>query len=154
MRIHDLVVLGRACPEPLKDGRITVCLAGHSQEHGFIRLYPTRAEGGTFRQWDIIEVDVERDDRDNRAESWKIAGSNDDWAGLSDKFHIVGHLESLDARRKLLHPLTVGCVNDLNDSKRSLGIVQPDEILKTYFKDNPNYGELFQRRLFEQLLLF
>jgi hypothetical protein len=42
MIINDLIILGRACPEPLKDGRVTVCLAGWSEEYGFIRLYPTR----------------------------------------------------------------------------------------------------------------
>ena len=36
MRIDDLVILGRAAPQHLKNGRTTICLGGWSYEHGFI----------------------------------------------------------------------------------------------------------------------
>ena len=74
MIIDDLIILGRACPEPLKNGRVTVCLGGWSDKFGFVRLYPTRSDI-RWKRWDIVRVDVERNPSDTRVESWKIAGS-------------------------------------------------------------------------------
>src|SRR5688572_9893335 len=91
MVIDDLVVLGRACPEPLKDGRITVCLGGYSFSKGFIRIYPTKVNMD-INQWAIIKVEVERDERDTRNESWKIAGSKNDWDNLHRRVKRVGDL--------------------------------------------------------------
>lgn len=142
MLIKDLVVLGMACPEPLKDGRITVCLAGWSSEHGFVRLYPTRHDADCH-QWRVIEVEVERNERDSRKESWKIAGSKSEWDRLSEKIKVVGEVSSAAERRNLVGNLTDTCVNVINNEKRSLGIVKP-KIIRTYFADNPKYGEIFQ----------
>jgi hypothetical protein len=143
MLIDDLVVLGRACPEPLKDGRVTVCLGGWSERHGFIRIYPTRADA-KCKQWDVIRLEVERNDRDTRDESWKIVGSKGEWETLSEKIEVVGSIDSPESRRNLIGNRTDTCVNVINDEKRSLGIIKPSEILKTYFKENPKYGQLMQ----------
>jgi hypothetical protein len=145
MLIDDLIVLGRACPEPLKDGRVTVCLAGWSETYGFIRLYPTRYDS-PCKRWDIIKIDVERNDRDTRAESRKIVGSRDEWDSLSSKIKIVGRLESRDRRRDFVGNLYDGSVTFINGKKRSLGIIKP-EIKKAYFRENPGYGQLYQQGL-------
>lgn len=145
MKINDLVVLGRACPEPLKDGRVTVCLAGWSDALGFVRLYPTRKDM-PFDQWDVVEVEVDRDDRDTRLESWKIAGSKSEWEQLGTKVKVVGKVDTADARRNIVGNLADDCVGVINDAKRSLGIVKP-QILKTYFAENRKYHELFQMAL-------
>ncbi len=146
MLIKDLVILGRACPEPLKDGRVTVCLAGWSEEHGFIRLYPTRSNMG-WKQWDVVQVEAEENERDTRAESWKIAGSRTEWENLADKVEIVGHLEDRDERRNMLANLADGCVNNINDQKRSLGIVKPEVIHRHWWAENPQHGNAFQMGL-------
>jgi hypothetical protein len=146
MRIRDLVVLGRACPEKLKDGRVTVCLAGWSQEFGFVRLYPTRVDF-KVNQWDVVDVEVERNNQDTRIESYKIVGSQAEWANLSKKITKVGEVSSVDERRQLVHPLSDTCVNVINNAKRSLGIVRPSKIHKTYFADNKMYHETFQMAL-------
>lgn len=143
MLIDDLVVLGRACPEPLKDGRVTVCLAGWSETHGFIRIYPTRTDS-QCHAWDVIKLDVERNDRDNRLESWKIIGSKGEWETLSEKISVVGKVESRDQRRNIVGNLTDSCVNVINNSHRSLGIIKPTQIIKTYFQENAAYGQLMQ----------
>jgi len=141
--IEDLVILGRACPEPLKDGRVTVCLAGHSNTLGFVRLYPTRPDLDAHR-WDIIKVEVERTERDTRKESWKIAGSNAEWDVLSERVEVVGKLKNVQQRKTLVASLTDDCINFLNDDKRSLGIIKPKVIHNTYLKDNPSYDTPFQ----------
>lgn len=144
--IDDLVVLGRACPEPLKDKRVTVCLGGWSAEFGFVRLYPTRMDM-KWRNWDIVRVEAEQNPDDTRLESYKIAGSKDEWDILGSKIEIVGHVESRDERRNLIGNLTDTCVQVINSQRRSLGIVKPAEILKTYFEDNPGYGKVWQMGL-------
>lgn len=144
MIIDDLVVLGRACPEPIKDGRITVCLGGYSPTLGFVRVYPTRTDMN-WRRWDIVHVEVEKDERDTRKESWKIAGSRTEWENLGKKIKVVGELPR-GKRRDLVANLVDNCVQDINKVHRSLGIVQPS-ILKRYFKHNPLYGQMFQQVL-------
>ena len=141
MVIDDLIVLGRACPEPLKDGRVTVCLGGYSYKLGFVRIYPTRTNMDWHR-WDIAKVEVEKDSRDTRRESWKIAGSKSDWDNLADKISIVGHIRQSEWSN-LVHNLADDCVQDINSVHRSLGIVKPT-VIKKYFSNNPQYGKLFQ----------
>jgi hypothetical protein len=142
--IDDLIVLGRACPEPIRDGRITVCLGGYSLTLGFVRIYPTRTDM-PWRRWDIVRVEVEKDDRDTREESWKIAGSRTEWEGLSSKIERVGRFPQ-GKWRDLVGNLADGCVQDINEARRSLGIVKPN-IINRYFTDNPLYGRMFQQVL-------
>lgn len=143
MQINDLVILGRACPEPLKDGRVTVCLGGWSETLGFIRIYPTRPNM-PWKQWDVVSLEAERNERDNRAESWKIVGSKDEWETLADKVKVVGRIDSGHTRRCMVADLADSCISVINDTKRSLGIVRPAEIIQTYFSHNEEYGSLFQ----------
>lgn len=144
MRLKDLIILGRACPEPLKDGRVTICLAGWSETLGFVRLYPTKYDM-PCKRWDIIEVNVERNPQDTRLESWKIEGSKN-WDTLSNEIKILRRIHSPDERRNLIGNLTDISVKYINDQKRSLGIVKPD-IIELFFAENKKYGELFQKGL-------
>lgn len=142
--IDDLIILGRACPEPLKDGRVTVCLGGYSYSLGFVRIYPTRTNM-PWKRWDIVRVEVERDERDTRDESWKIVGSRTEWDNLADKIEIVGTVPKAK-RATLVRNLTDSCVQAINANKRSLGIVRP-AVIKKYFAENSHYGQLFQLAL-------
>jgi hypothetical protein len=144
MVIDDLIVLGRAVPEPLKDGRITVCLGGYSPSKGFIRIYPTKINMD-INQWAIIKVEVERDERDTRKESWKIAGSKNDWDNLHRHVKRVGELTRSD-RLPLVYQLVTDCVNTINEAHDSLGIVKPS-ISANYFRENEKFGQLFQATL-------
>jgi hypothetical protein len=142
MIINDLVILGRACPEPLKDGRVTVCLGGWSETQGFVRLYPTRFDT-PWKRWDVVRVDVERNPSDTRIESWKITGSKGEWETLSEKIEVVGSVKSTERRRNLIGNLADSCVNVINDAHRSLGIVKPIRI-DPYFADNPLHSRMWQ----------
>ncbi len=145
MLLDDLVILGRACPEPMKDGRVTVCLAGWSEKLGFIRLYPTRYDM-PCKQWDVLRVEVEGNERDSRHESWKIVGSKQEWEKLSEKIEVIAHIDDPTERRNLIGNLRDVSVTYINDQKRSLGIVKP-QVIKTYFNENSKYFELFQSAL-------
>jgi hypothetical protein len=145
MQIKDLIVLGRACPEPLKDGRVTVCLAGWSASEGFIRIYPTRYDT-PCHQWDVIDIEVEKNEQDTRFESRKIVGSKTEWETLSSKIKIVGSVDKPAERANLLYNLKDRGVNYINNVKRSLGIIRP-QIKQHYFRQNLKYSELFQMGL-------
>lgn len=148
--VSDLVVLGRSSPDTMKDDRVSVCVAGYSQKYGFIRLYPTRLDS-PLKMWSIVQVPVERNEQDVRAESWKIEGSKSEWPLLSDKIKVVGHLERRD-RLALLRPLISGCVAELNDQKKSLGIVKPI-FKRCYLEDREDYDPSLQMTIFGKVLI-
>jgi hypothetical protein len=145
VEIDDFVLLGRACPEPLKDGRVTVCAAGWSAKLGFVRLYPTRPDSG-WKKWDILQLPVERNPRDTRRESWKIAGSASEWENLNEKVQVVGHWDT-KRRLDLIANLTDPCIQFLNARRYSLGIIRPLQIHKAYFANNPLHGQTHQLAL-------
>lgn len=136
--IDDLVVLGRAGPELIGDGRHTVCLGGWSETKGFVRLYPTHLYTKANR-WNIIKVPVEQDEsHDWRDESWKIVGSKNEWDNLYEKVEEVGHLDRHEAI-DLIMGVTKTCPIKLNDEKKSMGLVEPAEIHDAYLEpiDDP-----------------
>jgi len=126
--IDNLVILGRAGPEPISDGRKTVCLGGYSPTEGFIRLYPTQRQMTQCRRWNVVSVPVVSvPEHDNRDESYKIAGSKEDWEHLHRKIEKVDRLEQ-EQRVELVYELAQDCPAILNDNRDSLGVVAPAEI--------------------------
>jgi len=148
--IDDLVILGRSSPDTLKDNRVSVCAAGYSPKHGFVRLYPTRVDS-PLRMWNIVSVEVERNPQDARSESWRIVGSKSDWDSLSDKIRIVGRFER-SRKMAFINPHVSGCVNDLADRGRSLGIVEPVS-RRCYLADRDDYDPTMQVTLMGRALV-
>ena len=141
--IDDLVVLGRAVPERLKDGRVTVCLGGWSYSRGFIRIYPTRQKMA-ISNWDVIRVEVERNEQDTREESWKLAGSKQDWDNLYQRVQKIGTIRTTADKRSIVTKNLSSCVNHINGSRRSLGIIRPVRVLDKYFAKNPQKDDPIQ----------
>lgn len=136
--IDDLVVLGRAGPEYIEDGRHTVCLGGWSESKGFVRLYPTHLYSDANR-WNVIEVSAEQDEgHDWRDESWKIVGSKEEWDTLYEKVDEVGRLKRHE-QIELIRDIPKTCPNALNEEKKSMGLVEPEEIHDAYLEpiDDP-----------------
>lgn len=144
-RIDDLIVLGRAAPEPISDGRETVCLGGYSRTEGWVRLYPTQRKMSELSRWNVVSVPVESDDsHDNRDESYKIAGSKKDWNKLHEKVEKVGELNK-SQQIELSVELATDCSAELKKKKQSLGLVDPKNIIDTYLK--PTEGDTIQANL-------
>lgn len=141
MVIDDLIILGRGCPERIRNGRITICTAGYSYKHGFIRIYPTRLDM-RLPQWSIVKVPLERNPQDTRKESWKIQGSRREWDRLSEKVKVIGKLKQKD-RLSLIANLVTECIETFNEEKRSLGIIKPI-IEECYFSEQEDYDALTQ----------
>jgi hypothetical protein len=147
MVIDDLIVLGRGCPEEIRNGRRTICVAGFSASRGFIRIYPTRWDS-PLKRWSIIKVPVERPIRpkfNGRPESWKIIGSKREWRRLSDKIEVVGEFPR-KKRARLISSLIDGCVEEIYDSGRTLGIIKPT-ILEHYFEEQKDFTKFVQKTL-------
>jgi hypothetical protein len=123
-RLTDLVILGRAAPEEMSDGRQSACTGAWSPTRGFIRLYPIDPRANLFSRWDVINVDVERNPKDARHESWKIKGRK---SYQDEKVEVTGKFPRRQ-RATLLHNLEDECVRVINNAKRSLGIVRPETI--------------------------
>ena len=68
------IVLGVGAPNECKDGRKTMCAIILSDDLGLIRVYPIPAES-RFSVWSIVEVNIERNAKDNRSESWRLESS-------------------------------------------------------------------------------
>lgn len=126
--IDDLVVLGRAAPEPLSDGRYTVCLGGYSETVGYVRLYPTTRGMTQCKRWNVVSVPVQdAAPEDTREESYKIAGEGESRKEALNKVEKVGRL-SKSEQIQLVDDLAGDCTADLNDRRTSLGIAKPEEI--------------------------
>lgn len=146
-RLTDVVVLGRAAPEEMSDGRQTVCTGAWSPTKGFIRLYPIDPQSNIFSRWDVIDVEVERNSRDSRHESWKIKGRKKD---QKERVEVKGEYPR-DKRATLLYNLEDDCVNTINNAKRSLGIIKPSDIDELLFEEwDEDEDSLVQAKLFEE----
>lgn len=144
--LEDVVILGRAAPQEISRGRLTVCTGGWSKHRGFIRLYPCDPQEDLFDRWDIINVNVTRNDGDNRDESWKLAGREQ-----SSCIEKVGEFPR-EKRATLLSELEDGCVEDIKESGRSLGIVRPESIAGLEFRDWESEDDnTEQARLFQEI---
>lgn len=149
MTIDDLVILGRAAPDLMKKRNVkTFCVAGYSQSHGFIRVYPTHIDC-EMKFWNIVKIPLERNTQDTRYESWKIQGSKQDWDHLEDKIEKLA-LYPEKERRQLAYNLVDGCITDINDLYRSIGIVKPVKI-KGYFKERSKLSQSEQQTLLDFL---
>jgi hypothetical protein len=132
-QIDNIIILGRGVPELISDGRVTVCVAGYSREIGFVRLYPTRIDS-PLNVWNIVSVEVERNPKDSRLESWKFPDSRTGYEHINDYMDVQGDLPK-QCRMELVDELRSGCVSEINEKRMSLGIVKPT-ILKPYLATN------------------
>lgn len=146
-QIDDVIILGRGVPEQITDGRITVCVAGYSEQIGFVRLYPTRIDS-PLNVWNIVSVEVERNPKDSRAESWKFPDSRSGWENINEHMEIKGELPRAE-RMNLSDALRTDCIADLNEHRLSLGIIRPN-IRRVYLDKNEMHSRAYQP-LFENI---
>lgn len=127
MILNDFVFLGTTVPEQMKDGRIVRCSAGFSAElRSLLRLYPISPFGGVHR-WERYVVDLERNPKDNRVESWKLRGDRSDPDTLTRELVASGRRGTLAAPDRVdsLAPFVAPSISWLNDRRMSLGVIEP-----------------------------
>ena len=137
MILDDFVLLGTTVPESTKDGRVVRCSAGYSLERrSLIRLYPLSPTGGLHR-WDQFRLALEVNTKDNRHESYKLAGNREDQIAIDGLTRgMVGegriHQISRQLRLEQVDRFKVPSIDYLNQQRRSLGIIEPEIISWSY----------------------
>jgi hypothetical protein len=147
--LSDFVMLGTTVPEPNSDGRVFVCSAGVSADlRSLVRIYPL-ARRGAPRRWSVNRVPLERNPRDSRTESFKIAGDRtaDGHSLINQHFEPVGEVKPRD-RVALLKPYTVDSIAEANAKRRSLAVIHPDSF-ELNFEHNPMSPDSPQLGLFD-----
>lgn len=149
--VEDVIILGNAVPDEISDNRKTVCTAGYSDELGLIRIYPVPPDAKLTR-WALVGLDLERNPRDTRKESWKVVGSKSNWNRLKYNIRRYGDInersEQIALIDSLMDKFSVGCVSELNEKRDSLGFVDPS-ILKYYFAKRSKVENSVQTTLFQ-----
>ena len=148
--IDDFVMLGKTVPEPSSDGRIFVCSAGVSpQLRQLVRIYPLARYGAPPR-WSVSHVDLERNPKDHRPASWKLAGDRTPGAHerINNVFTITTKEYPRAKRAALLRPFEVASIKEANARKLSLAVIHPDQY-ELGFDHNPDSPDSPQLALFD-----
>jgi|SRR5215471_696373 len=154
MVIEDFVMLGTTVPEPNSDGRIFVCSAGVSRElDSLMRIYPLARRYAPER-WTVNRVQLERNPRDSRRESWKLAG--DRRLGVHEAINLTFHKTGEITRREraaLLKKYVVPSIAVANERRMSLAVIHPQQTPHLRFTFNPDSPEAPRLALFDDQLL-
>ena len=147
-------MLGKTVPEPNSDGRIFVCSAGVSAElKTLMRIYPLARRDAPER-WSVNRVQTERNPRDNRVESWKLAGDRS--VGMHERinltFHRVGEVKEKD-RATLLGKYVVPSIKIANARRMSLAVIHPLSTPHLRFDFNPSPSDVPRLALFDDEII-
>lgn len=141
--LDDVIILGMAVPEQHRDGSKTVCVAAYHEDLGMIRIFPCSADMGLSR-WSKVSVDLEKNKKDSRYESYRIANSID----MLNKppLSIYGKI-SRNQRIEILDKLRSPCVADVNTARFSLCVIKPYEIFDVWLSSNPTFDKNNQKSI-------
>ncbi|MDG4784331.1 hypothetical protein O7626_39530 [Micromonospora sp. WMMD1102] len=149
MVLDDFVMLGTTVPEPNSDGRVFVCSAGYSATlRSLVRVYPLARHGAPAR-WSVNTVRLERNPRDSRPESYRLAGDRRPGVHqhINRVFEATGTVPRT-ARAELLRRCTVSSIAEANDRRLSLAILHADA-MELEFEHNPASPDSPQLALFD-----
>jgi hypothetical protein len=130
MILDQFVMLGKTVPESNSDGRQFVCTAGYDLElRAPIRIYPM-ARWNSPARWSVSQVPLERNDKDSRAESWKIRGDRSPGAHdrINDVIRPRQRATSIAVQRDIVEALTVPSLAEANRRRLSLCVILPDDL--------------------------
>lgn len=148
MRLDDFVMLGKTVPEVISDGRQAVCSAGYSDEfESLLRLYPLSTLHAPKR-WHTYRVEIERNSRDRRSESWALRGERrDNHPEINVRsFSETGRIQPPDLS-DAIERNTVDSIKEANERRMSLAFLRPRNLDLT-FDYNPSAPDSPQLKLF------
>lgn len=132
-----------------RDGTLYTCSIGISPELGLIRLYPLPPTG--MEKYGIYELEIERNKRDSRQESWKITSyaRKEGWTNFSDDVKLVGYSNETYVSEYLQNFISPS-IADLNEKRKSIGVLNvPDSIAK--WDENKKFVDSMQGTLFDDV---
>jgi hypothetical protein len=146
-------VIAKSIPEYSKrDGCLFTCTLGYCHESkSMIRVYPIPLIG--MKKWETYIIDVEKNKRDTREESWKLSSyaKYENWIGLDKDVINIGKIDRLKAVNiLLLSGQILPSISILNSEKKSIGIV-PINNYNLYWDVNDRYINTSQVGMFEDV---
>ena len=124
MILDDFVMLGTTVAEPMSDGRVAVCSAGYSPElRKLVRIYPLGMADAPHR-WSQNRIELERNNRDSRDESWTIKGDRHR-RDINQKFECIEKHVSAPTLAPQLNKHLVGSTHEADERRLSLALLRP-----------------------------
>ena len=146
----EYIVVAKTIPEVSKrDGREYSCTVGYSPQLGFIRVYPVPLNG--FKRWRKYIIDVEKNNRDTRNESWKLSSMTrtDNFIGIEKDIILIGKVNKENII-SMFNTIISPSISKLNENRKSIGVIRTN-ILKPYWDVNKNFVNTTQYNLFEDV---
>ena len=133
LTISEMVVLGAAVPEQTKNNGKTVCVAGWAEDLGLVRIYPCRADYGIKRWSRLRNIQVNRNPKDSRIESYKLNSER--------SFELGKDIESPEEKTELLDNISQDCVYHVRDNMLSLGLIKVNGQIDCVIEENPSFSK-------------
>jgi hypothetical protein len=153
-----LLITVKTYPLPSENYQEIVCTAGIDEDGNWHRLYPINFRGlpydQQFQKWDWIEVDIEKNPKDFRPESYHLRD-------MDSKIEIIGKISAKEwdiRRKKALHGLYTdfqALLRDAHDSDKltSLAVYKPTCLKASYKKESHDWTDK-DLELIQQMSLF
>ena len=127
--LHQFTMLGKTVPQRTKDGRTYVCSAGYTPDLGLVRIYPLPLSGVPAR-WGTYRIDVERNPKDSRPESWRLAHDREParHATANRHFTHVGDIRAQDRPHLVPDRYYVNSIQEANERRLSLAMLRPHDV--------------------------
>lgn len=157
MERRKILIATKTYPSISTKYRETVCTAGillddNEKPLQWIRIYPIRFRELDFDKryprWSIISAEIERNDKDFRAESFRI---NDTSIQIVKKLDTKKNWEE---RKSFVLPLKFQSISEIRNQNKSLGIIRPKHIEKYFVKATDREWSSKQKDVQNQMDLF
>jgi hypothetical protein len=149
----EYTLLAKSIPEfDKRDGKLYTCSLGYSPQLGLIRIYPLPVKG--MVKWGIYEVEVEKNKRDSRRESWKLSSyaRHENWVNFDKDFKFLGKANNTYKTKitKLLQSIIYPSISELNKDRKSIGVLLVDKI-NPHWDKNDRYINTCQVGMFDDV---
>lgn len=147
----EYILLAKSIPEYDKrtDGVYTCSLGYSPTLRQLIRVYPLPLKG--MKKWGRYIIEVERNKRDSRSESWKLSSYTrfEKFVGFEHDLIYKGQCDKL-AMTNILSSLVSPSISRLNEDRKSIGVISSDQI-NPYWSANGRYVNTNQIGMFEDV---
>lgn len=144
------LLITKTVPEWSKrDKTLYTCSIGISPELGLIRLYPLPPVG--MDKYGIYELEVEKNKRDPRNESWKITSyaRKEEWTNFDRDIKYCGRSSEAYVGEYLNNHIS-NSISELNMKRKSIGVLKVNKF-KAEWDINKNFVDSCQGTLFDDV---
>lgn len=148
-RIKFTMILKTIPERSKRDGYVYTCSIGYCEEYGFIRVYPMPFT--KMKRWGIYEIEIEKNKRDSRFESWKLSTYTkyENFIGFEKELIYLGDANKDYILSKMIANISPS-ISDLNKNKKSIGVIYTNEF-NAFWDVNNRFINTRQYGLFEDV---